>query len=196
MRALRWMAIAATALALAACLPVTTRTPVGTTAGLGADPDLIGTWKGRSAADKTVMYFHFLRAKNGGIDLVLVGPTTKKDEGGWMVLHLDTASLGAAKFINARALYNGGKPAEGAMAEHSFPVLYGFGAKGELTISQIDEDAAKAAVKAGKIAGTIGEGESGDVMLTADAKTLDAFFQTPDGLALFPKPFAVLKKVR
>jgi len=196
MRALQWMLLAGLALAVAGCLPVTTKSPVGTTAGLGADPDLIGTWKGRSVADKTVMFFHFLRAKDGGIDAVLVGPSTKKDEGGWMAIHIETAALGTSRFMNARAIYDGGKPAEGAMAEHTFPVLYSFGARHELTLTLLDEDAAKAAVKAGKIAGTVGEGMSGDVLLTADAKTLDVFFQTPDGMALFKKPFAVLKKVR
>jgi hypothetical protein len=196
MRGLRLLVAAGLAAMLTACLPVTTKTPVGTTAGLGADPALIGTWKGHSTGEKGTMYFHFLRAKDGGIDAVLVGPSTKKDDGGWMVMAMQTAKLGERQFINARAIYDGGKPAEGTMAENTIPLLYSFDAKGVLTLSLMDEDAAKAAVKAGKIAGTVGEGQFGDVTLTADAKALDAFMQSADAAALFVKPFAVLRKTR
>ena len=59
------LAIAATLL-VAGCLPVTSKTPVGTTAGLGADQALYGTWVGHSQDEKEkgVAYFHFLKGKD------------------------------------------------------------------------------------------------------------------------------------
>jgi hypothetical protein len=57
----------------------------------------------------------------------------------------------------------------------------------------LDEDKVKAAIQAGKIAGTIESGDYGDVTITADAAALDAFFATPEAAKLF-KVFIALKK--
>ena len=65
-----------------------------------------------------------------------------------------------------------------------------------LKLYLVDEDAAKAAVTAGKIAGKIEGGNFGDVMLTASPAALDAFFSSDAGRALFTKPLVVLHRVK
>ena len=72
-------------------------------------------------------------------------------------------------------------------------MLYKFGKPHPLTLYLLDEDKVKEAIKAGKIAGTVEPGDSGDVQITADAAALDAFFATPEAAKLF-KIFVVLKR--
>ncbi len=50
-------------------------------------------------------------------------------------------------------------------------------------------------MKSGKIKGTIGKGQFGDVTITADGPALDTFFQSPAGLALYKKPFGLMKQI-
>jgi hypothetical protein len=195
MTALRALALGAVLL-LTACLPVSTKAPVGATAGFKPDDALDGTWKARQPDGKGTMFFHFLKNGDGTMTAIMVGPATKKDDGGWMVFEVQTATLGERRFMNARETFDAGAPATGDMAVVPFPVLYSFDDKGVLTLYLIDEDAAKAAIAAGKIAGKIESGSYGDVVLTAPSADLDRFMQSPDGLALFPKPFAVLHRVR
>ena len=56
-----------------------------------------------------------------------------------------------------------------------------------------DTPGLQAAIAAGKIAGTVEKGDFGDVIITADAAALDAFFATPESATLF-KLFVVLHK--
>jgi len=186
------LAIAA-ALVLAGCLPVTSKTPVGTTAGLGADEALYGTWKGQStdAKDKNDAYFHFMKAKDGSITTAMV-LASGGDDDGWTVFNVRTAMLGKNHFINAVETFDKDAPAEGSLKDTNIPLLYTI--KGRtLTLYLIDEDKAKEAVQSGAIKGTVEPGESGDVQITADAAALDAFFATPEAAKLF-KVFIVLKR--
>ena len=75
------------------------------------------------------------------------------------------------------------------------PVLYRIDAKGRLTLSLMNEDGTKAAMRAGKIKGTIEKGEYGDAMITADPAALDKFLASPAAAALFAKPFFTLHKM-
>jgi hypothetical protein len=186
------LAIAATLL-VAGCLPVTSKTPVGTTAGLGADPALYGTWKGQSsdAKDKNDGYFHFMKAKDGSVTAVMV-LARGSDDDGWTVFNVRTATLGKNHFINAVETFDKDAPAEGSLKNANIPLLYTIKGK-KLTLYLLDEDKVKAAIQAGKIAGTVEPGESGDVQITADAAALDAFMATPEAAKLF-KVFIVLKK--
>jgi hypothetical protein len=59
---------------------------------------------------------------------------------------------------------------------------------------QMNEDATKAAIKAGKIKGDVGQGQFGDAVITADQAALDAFIASPQGAALFSEKFATLTK--
>ena len=189
------LAIAATLL-LAGCLPVTSKTPVGTTVGLGADETLIGTWIGHSEdeKDKGVAYFHFLPSKDGAtITALMVTIGDGKSDSDWTSFAVSTARLGAHHYMNAVETSEDGKPADDQFKNANIPLLYSFGRHHTLTLYLLDEDKVKEAIQAGKIAGTIEPGNFADVKITADAAALDAFMATPEAAKLF-KVFIVLKK--
>jgi len=183
------LALAAT-LALTACYPPTTSHPVGTTAGLKPDPVLQGTWKGVNSDGKP-FYMHFLPQSDGTLSAVIVESGPKAED--WNVVTATTTTLGANHYMNARLLWTNGKP-ENAPAG-TVPVLYRMDAKGQLTFSLMDEAAVKAAITAGKIKGTVEKGELGDATITADVKTLDAYFSTPGVTKLFANPMFTVHKV-
>lgn len=182
----------AVCLAVAACLPVTSKSPIGTTAGYKVDPQLAGMWKATS--DKSAPYFAFFPQADGSTKAVMLEPATQGDKGGWMVFDVRTTTLGSDRYMDASAVEDDGKPPAQAM-DH-IPVLYGFGADGSLTLTVMDEDALKDAISAGKIAGQVEPGQTGDVVLTATPAALDAFLELPAGRALFKKSLVVLARVR
>ena len=206
------LAIAA-ALLLAGCLPVTSKTPVGTTAGLGADEALYGTWTGRAEdqpdkdkdrKDKGKLYLHFVPTMSPqgipSIGAIMVGPGSAKNKIEVDLYELRTAKLGDNNFIDVLKFsdIDHGIHADDASQDNglnggSVPMLYKFGKHHTLTLYLLDEDKVKEAIKAGKIAGVIESGNFGDVKLTADAAALDAFFATPEAAKLF-KVFVVLKR--
>lgn len=196
LKLLRVAILALAGMGLAACPPVTSKTAVGTTVQAAADPALAGLWKGRIAASEGDSYFTFLPQDDGTTAVVVVTPPTAKDKGGWGAFVIQTVALGANHFINARETIDEGKPATGPMADNTIPILYRLNGDGALVLYIIDETAAKAAIKAGKIQGTIEEGQYGDVTLTADAAALDAYMASPAGRALFIKPLVILRKVK
>jgi len=194
--ALQFAILAFAAIGLAACPPVTTKTPVGTTVTAANDPGLPGVWRGRIGTYKNSSFFTFLPAKDGTTTAIVVMATTSDDEGGWGAFSLDTVALGSRHYFNVRETIDQGNPATGSMADNSFPVLYHFTGHDELTLSMIDEDAAKAAIKAGKIAGTVGSGQFGDVVLTAPPGELDRYMASAASNPLFAKPLIVLHRVK
>ena len=201
----RAFAVLAAALTLAACIPVTTKSPVGTAAGLKPDPALYGMWEasfdpaqsGATPEDaKERVFIAILPDKGGDVTAVLADIPSAEKDGEWSSYVLTTATLGAAHYINARALSTDGTPADGREATSTFPILYRIGGDNTLKLYLVDEDAAKAAVNSGKIAGKIEGGNFGDVMLTATAAQLDAYFASDAGRALFTKPLLVLHRVK
>jgi hypothetical protein len=192
---LRTLAVAA-ALLLNACLPVTTTTPLGTTAGLGGDPALAGIWRGQEEDGKgPAIYFTFFPQSDGTIKVLGFEEPTK-DGGSWSVYGVRTTTLGANHYMNVAELEDNGTASDPKVAATNIPLLYRIGTDGALTLSLIDEDAAKAAIKAGEIAGKVETADNGDVVITAPAAQLDAFFASAQGRALFKKPFGILHKVR
>jgi hypothetical protein len=182
-------------LALAACYPPTTSHPIGTSAGLKPDPVLTGLWKGHPPDPKEAGgYFHFLPQEDGSITVILV-ESGEKPDGDWNLITLTTGKAGANRFMNARMLSSNGKPETGAPSG-TVPVLYRLDGKGRMTLYLMDETATKAAITAGKIKGTIEKGSMGDATITADPAELDAFMQSPEALALFDKPFFILRKMK
>lgn len=184
---------------LAGCIPVTTKSPVGSTAGLKTDPQLVGAWYGQVNEDKDNANIAFFPTDKGMVGILIGIPASKNGSGGsgsYTSYAVTTAQLGRYRYINAQALIDDGKVAGGAQANDSFPVLYELRDNDTLTLSIVDEDAAKSAIKAGKIAGTVENGNYGDVALTAAPKALDAFFSSPAGRALFVKPLLVLHRVK
>lgn len=192
MKFLRLAAVLCTALIATACLPVTTTTPVGSTVGFKPDPALVGLWKGHGQTITQTTYFSFFPRDDGTI--TVLGQTPDGKDTGWGVYTVQTATLGQYRFMNAREVSSDGKPADDTESKKAFPLLYRINGDGALVIYLLDEKKTAAAIKAGKIAGTIEPGADGDIVLTAAAADLDAFFQTPDGRALFVKPLVILKR--
>jgi hypothetical protein len=189
------LAVAALALlALAACFPPTTSHPVGTTSGLKLDPVLNGTWKADPASrDERGVFLHFLPKLDGTLTALMV-QTGDEPDGDWNLIELTNGKAGANRYMNARLLMSNGKPDEGSPGG-TIPLLYRVDAKGRLLLYIMNEDRAKAAIKAGEIKGTIGEGDSGDAVITADPAALDKFMASPAALSLFVKPFFTLHKI-
>jgi hypothetical protein len=198
MKAMRFAILAAAALIVAACLPVTTKNPVGTTAGFKQDPALIGVWKAepdKNNKDDKPGYLAFLNAEeSSAMTAVMIAPG--KDAGDWSTYKLKLATLGTNHFINAWGVLNNGRPADEAEAKADIPLLYRFGKDGKLTLYLLDEDATRAAIKTGKIKGEIEPGDTGDVHIIAEPKALDTFFASKEGAALFVKPLIVLDRVK
>jgi len=185
---------ATAALLLTACFPPTTTHPVGTTTTMINDPALTGLWRGKSdqSTDDRGLYFHFLPAGDNTITVVMAQAGAEPD-GDWMVASITTATLGGNHIMNAELKFSDGKPEE----EHpgTIPLLYRFEGPNRLVLFLMDEDAAKAAIQAHQIAGTVEQGQFGDAAITASPKELDAFLATKKGAALFGERFATLTKM-
>lgn len=182
----------------AACLPVTSTSPIGTTVGLGADPVLDGAWKAAPQADdKGPNYMHFLVDAQGGMTVLLVSHAHGKGASDWSEYRVTAATLNGHHYLNALTLRENGKASSDVTATHNTPLLYTLSADGRtLSLYLIDDDAAKAAIKAGKLQGTIEPGDYGDVVLTAAPDKLDAFFARDEAVALFgKKPLVVLERL-
>jgi hypothetical protein len=196
MTAFRIALAVAASLLVGACLPVTTQTPVGSTVGLKADPSLGGMWRGQPKPPDGPVYMTFLPQTDGTITALLVQPPVKDKTGDWSVYTLQTATLGSYQYMNAQEISNNGKASDMVGAGKNFPILYRINGDGALVLYLMDEKAVKSAIKAGKIAGTIEQGQFGDIALTAAPADLDAFMSTPEGRALFVKPLIILRPVK
>jgi hypothetical protein len=188
--------VALAALGLAGCPPVTTTAPLGSSVAAATDPGFTGIWRGRAGASEGPSYFTFLPQDDGSINAVVVTPPTPHDKGGWGVFALRTLTLGPNHYLAVHQTIADGKPATGRAAEQTVPVLYRFTPDGALVLYLIDEDRARAAIAANKIAGTAENGKFGDVTLTAIPAALDAYLASPGGRALFGKPLVVLKRLK
>ena len=197
MKFTRFAVLAAAMLFVAACLPVTTKNPVGSTAGFKQDPALVGLWRAepdKNNKDDKTGYIAFLNAEEDGtMTGLMIEPA--KGAGDWGSYRLKPTTLGSNHYLNAWPVMNNDRAAEPDEAKSDFLLLYRFGKDGRLMLYLLDEDATRAAVKAGKIKGKIEPGSSGDVHITAEPKDLDTFFASKQGAALFVKPFAVMRRV-
>jgi hypothetical protein len=192
MRVLRLAAAAVAVSLTCACLPVTTKTPIGSSVGFKPDPALYGVWRSQSRQKDDLGFISFLKDEKDSMTAVMVSPS--RDGGDWQVFQLKTASVGGRTFMNARETLVGGKPADDGLAGQNVPVLYRV--KGRtLTLLLLDEKKTAAAIRAGAIAGTIDPGEYGDVHITADTASLDRYMQSDAGIALFSAQLIVMKKV-
>jgi hypothetical protein len=201
MRTLRRLLMVAGALLLAACLPVSSSIPLGTTVGLSADKALLGSWidreKDKERGVEYVTYYYFLPVNETTISVVAVMLADKEGRnGGWEHYRLSTATLGPHRYMNVVRTSKSG----GTMDDHEtgfIPMLYRLDGDSILTLYLLDEDKIKEAIKAGLIAGVVPEekddSKDTDIRLTATGPALDAFFAKPDADKYF-KVYAVLKK--
>ncbi|HUJ48072.1 MAG TPA: hypothetical protein VLV55_13140 [Rhizomicrobium sp.] len=185
------------AVALSACLPVTSKVPAGSTVGFRPDPTLQGSWIGRGVDDKdnNPAYMHFLANEDGTMTAILVSDSMKDHSGEWSQYTLRAALLGATHVLSVQEVSNNGTPSTDSMAQQFILMSYREGRGGTVTLMLMDDKAAAAAVKAGEIAGTVDPGEDGDVHITADAKALDKFLASSRGAALFSKPLVTMKRL-
>jgi len=197
MKSMRFAVLGIAALFVAACLPVTTKNPVGTTAGFKQDPSIIGVWKvepRKDDEDDKQGFIAFLNAEDeSAMTAIMVAPG--KDSGDWGTYNLKLATLGQNHFINAWTVSDNGKPAEKDEASADILLMYRLGKDGKLTLYLLDEEKTAAAVKAGKIKGDVQPGSTGDVHLTAEPAALDKFFASKEGAALFDKPMVTMTKI-
>ncbi len=81
MKFMRFAVLAAAMLFVAACLPVTTKNPVGTTVGFKQDPALVGLWRAEPDKDKDddkKGFIAFLNAEDEGtMTALMIAPTRK-----------------------------------------------------------------------------------------------------------------------
>jgi len=177
---------------LTACLPVSSSSQLGTTVSPAPAPLLTGMWKGRLGT-ASAAYIAIYPAHDGMRKIVVLAPPTPNDEGGSMVLEARAAMLGGNTYLDAREIDDGRKAPEAKLAH--VPVLYRISGDGFLAIYLIDEKAARMSIEKGAIAGTVEPGEFGDVRITADPVTLDRFFASNAGRALFTRPLGILQRV-
>jgi len=197
MKSMRIAVLGAAALFVAACLPVTTKNPVGTTAGFKQDPSIIGVWKvepQKDGQDDKPGFIAFLNTKEDGVmTAIMVAPG--KDAGDWGNYKLKLATLGQNHFINAWTVSDNGEAAGKDEASADILLMYRLGKDGKLTLYLLDEEKTATAVKVGKIKGDVQPGSTGDVHITADTASLDKFFASKEGAALFDKPMVTMKKI-
>ena len=192
MKTIRFAVLGLATLFVAACLPVTTKVPIGSTVGFHADPALLGIWKGHGDDDDSKDgIIVFLKDGEDGMTAILLGPG---GEDGWESFAIRTATLGGHAYMSAREQIKDGKPVNDEDARQDIALSYRI-VGGKLELMLIDEKAAAAAITAGKIKGEVEPGGTGDVRITADAAEEDAFFATKEGAALFSSKLLVMKKL-
>jgi hypothetical protein len=179
--------------AATACLPVTTSSPI-VSAGSKPDPLLAGMWKGKVGESRAMAYLTFFPQSDGTLKIVMLMPPATNEDGGWMVFQARSVTLGPYQYLDARQIDDGGKAPDARLAH--IPVLYHVSGDDLLVLYLIDDAAAREAIQKGDIAGTIEQGEYGDVAITAGPGALDAFLGSDPGRALFKKSFAVLERVK
>jgi len=192
MTVIRLAVLGLTALLAAACLPVTSKHPVGSTVGLKNDPALVGVWKGHGGdGDSKDGYFAFLNTPGGTMSVLMFSPA---EDDGWESLSVQTAALGGLHVMNAHLLAKNGEPETDPAAKDNIVLAYRLEG-GKLTLSLLDEKKVAAAIKSGKLQGIVDPGNTGDVHITAEPAALDAFFASKDGAALFGEDLVTMKKV-
>ena len=194
MKFLRVLAPLFAAFLAAACYPVTTSNPIGTTAGFNADPGLAGLWRAEMAKTKDeTVYFHFLPMQDGSFKVVIVSGGEKLD-GDWSVVRVTGANLGGHNFLNAEMVFNNGEKEDNS-TRGKVPLLYRKESDGRISLYLVSEQAAKDAIQRGDIAGIIEAGDFGDVTITAEPDDLDKYFASDEGAGLFAEKFATLTKM-
>lgn len=139
-------------------------------------------------------YFHFLPMLDGTITVVMVQGGTKPD-GDWMVASITTAAPGGDHIMNATMRFSEKGEDKDDAAHGTIPLLYRTEGVNKIGMFMLNEDATKAAIKSGRIAGTVEPGSMGDASITAPPGALDKFFASKEGVALFKDRFATLTKI-
>ena len=117
MRRIAIVVAALLALSLSACFPPMTSNPIGTTAGMKADPSLLGAWKGGAWEGQNVAgkpsYLHVMWAPNGTFVAALIPSSGRASD--FIMATFTTARFGAYGFLNAQLAHDDGRPADPAV---------------------------------------------------------------------------------
>jgi len=189
---LRNFVLAACALLLAGCTTITTKYPIGTTTGLGADKAILGSWSGQLKDSQTRVIAHFIGAQKAGIAAILVlRDSGRNEDSGAGLFMLRTATLGENRYANVYKQLSSDDLEALKFEDMHMPVLYRLGSDGTLTLNLLDDNRTRAAIAAGKLTATI---DGSTIDITSEPKVLDAFMATPEGAALF-RTLVVLKRL-
>lgn len=184
----------AAAIALTACLPVTTRVPAGSTVGFKPDPALLGSWRARDPDGDMATFIHIVGNDDGSMTAIMVEPPHKGSNGEWSTFRLTAATLGTNHLMNVQETLTGGKPAETPPGQGQYLFLYCAGGNNTLMLYRMDDNATAAAVRAHEIAGETESGQGGDVRITAGEPALDTFLRSPRAAKLFTKELVTLTR--
>ena len=188
----------AAALVLSACLPVTSKTPLGTTTKPVPDLALKGMWRGQNDKQDAPGFIGFIKNEDDTMTAVMVSPEEGANDGDWEAFSLKVVTLGGKHYMTARETFVKDKPVDQADASDQLGniiLLYRVEGK-TLKLYLADEKKTAALIKAGKLHGTVSDDTSSpDVALTSDGAELDKFFASPAAAALFEKPTITMTKV-
>jgi len=187
MKLAAFLAAALAALSLSACVAV--KEPVGTSIGYVNDPALEGTWRGKSGEDKPEGYYHVLLNDDATMTVVGYAPKSGDDKASWGTLTLTTVQLGPNRYMNVRETGENGGPPQGKDTAQNVPLLYRI-ADDRLSLFMLDDKKVAAAIRAGRIQGTITPSKVmgvtiESVAITADGAHLDALLKRADAPELF-----------
>lgn len=181
---IRSLILASAMLLLAGCVVWSTE-PLSDTATAAIDASLLGKWQNAEIEGDRVE----IDITRSGEHLVLIAMTTIKPDGGQTLLDYkaQTTVAGERRYLSVMDL-RPGRRATGFMI-----VQYATTAD-ELSISLIDEDAVKSAIRAGEIEGMIdASSEFGDATIDTRREKLLAFLESNEAV-LFPKTITFTRR--
>jgi hypothetical protein len=197
-------------LALSGCDTLTTDNPIGTSDVAPGDGRLVGAWKlsamqSKDPSAEGSAYAFFLPRKEGGFNAVLVGWKRDNSESDYYALKILTGQAGGSNFLNVVPIVEDGKVEE--KMDGYWPVLYRIDGNGILQTYKCSDDGLKfveSAINDHHLGGTVtkhelykaakgGSSESTEIEITADQKSLDAFF-TANASRIFTEPLYTFKR--
>ena len=101
----------AAALVLSACLPVTTKTPLGTTTKPVPDLALNGMWRGQNDKQEAPGFIGFIKNADDTMTAVMVSPESGGNDGDWEAFSLKVVTLGGKHYMTAHETFVKDKPA-------------------------------------------------------------------------------------
>jgi hypothetical protein len=197
-------------LALSGCDTLTVDNPIGTSDGAPGDSRLAGAWKltamqSKDASAEGTAYAFFLPRKEGGFNTLLVGWKRDKSESDYYALKILTGQAGGSNFLNVVPIVEDGKVED--KMDGYWPVLYRIDGNGFLQTYKCSDDGLKyveSAIEDHRLGGTVAKhelykdangspGESTEIEITADQKSLDAFFAA-NASRIFTDPLYTFKR--
>ena len=163
-----------------ACTVLSTENPIGISTSISTDSRLLGGWKLVSAdTGDTGRNFAFVEPRaEGGLHATVISwePLYILDpkEHYRSTFEIITGRVGEHRFINARPLLERDLPASELTLESGyFPILYSLQEDGSVQFYGEIEGAIIEAIESDRVSGTAA---NGNIRLTADPQSLDAFF--------------------